>query len=417
MIARTLNPFLAYSCDIIFPCNDMKQEVQVLLILIAVLVLAILVVWWLYQEEKKARSSAVAGHEIISRSLLRVGEKMFRMAVEIALENLTTKNKDRTLRRVESIRDFLRKNSLSIQGNIFGDIEKKYKQLLDEEEQEVEQARIREQMRDEAKAEWERNEETARLERENRELQKRIAQEQMKELTAKQAKIIEELQAKLLVNKGASERIKSMAQLTKVGKIYVISNVGSFGERVFKIGMTRRLFYEKRVDELGDASVPFPFDIHMIIETNDARALEKHLHAELHQYRLNLVNFRKEFFSVGLEEIERIVTKHQEVVSCEIIKHIPHAPAHQFRETLRLRGEGALPPVDESVHQTQHSDTILEELFYLYQGEQMTGPFPYSTVGEMLQEGKIDGQTMICRNGDSNWSTIEEFSQPPGHPA
>lgn len=391
----------------------MTTETQVLGTIIGLLLLALLVVCLLYSEERKRGM----GFDQVTQSLIKVGERFFKMAAEMATDDLTTRNKDRMLKRIDTIRTFLRKNNMTIQDNVEIRINQRYAELLREEEEEAEQARIREQMRDEAKAERERNAEAARLERENRELQRRLAQEQMKELTAKQAKIIEELQAKLLANKGATERIKSMAQLTKFGKIYVISNIGSFGDRVFKVGMTRRLFYEERIDELGDASVPFPFDIHMIIETHDAPALEKSLHAELHKYRLNLVNLRKEFFSVGLEEIEKIVTKHQEVVSCEIIKNIPHAPAHQFRETLRLRGEGAPSPVAENVPPNPHQDTGQEELYYLYQGEQMTGPFPYSKVGEMLQDGQISGQAMICRNGDSNWNTIEEFFHQPHQPA
>ena len=391
----------------------MTADTQVLGTIIGILFSALLVVFLLYLKERKRGLR----FDQVTQSLIRVGESFFKMAAEMATDDLTTRNKDRMLKRIDTIRTFLKKNNLTIQDNVENRINQRYAELLKEEEEEVEQARFREQMRDEAKAERERNAEAARLERENRDLQKRIAQEQMKELTTKQAKIIEELQAKLLANQGASERIKSMAQLTKFGKIYVISNVGSFGDRIFKVGMTRRLFYEERIDELGDASVPFPFDIHMIIETHDAPALEKSLHTELHQYRLNLVNLRKEFFSVGLEEIEKIVTRHQEVVSCQIIKHIPHAPAHQFRETLRLRGEGTPSSVGENAFPTSHQVTDQEELYYLYQSEQMTGPFPYSKVGEMLQDGQIDGQTMICRNGDSNWSTIEELSQRPEQPA
>ena len=377
------------------------------------LLIALLIAWALYSEEKRKRAIAILHFDELSQSLIKIGERFFKMAAEMALDNLTPSNKDRTLKRIDSIRGFLEKNNLSIQGNIESEVDKKDKELLLKEEEEAEQARIREQMRDEAKAERERNTEEAKLERENRDLQKRIAQEQMKELTAKQSKLIEELQAKLLANKGATERIKSMAQLTKFGKVYVISNIGSFGERVFKVGMTRRLFYEERIDELGDASVPFPFDIHMIIETHDAPALERSLHAELHQYRLNLVNLRKEFFAVGLGEIQKIVTKHQEIVSCEVIKHIPHASAHQYRETLRLRGDGSPPSVADNTPSTPQQDTGQEEFFYLYQNDQMTGPLPYSKVGSMLQDGQIDGRTMICRNGDSNWSTIEEFSQQP----
>jgi hypothetical protein len=85
---------------------------------------------------------------------------------------------------------------------------------------------------------------------------------------------------------------------------YVVSNVGSFGEKVFKIGMTRRLDPFERVDELSGASVPFPFDIHAMIYTKDAPALEAKLHENFGNLRMNKVNMRKEFFQVSIEQIE-----------------------------------------------------------------------------------------------------------------
>lgn len=98
-----------------------------------------------------------------------------------------------------------------------------------------------------------------------------------------------------------------MAQQTKCGTVYVISNVGSFGENVYKVGMTRRLEPLDRVRELGDASVPFPFDVHAFIESDDAPALETALHHELAMAQMNKVNPRKEFFRVDLAFIRKLV--------------------------------------------------------------------------------------------------------------
>lgn len=106
------------------------------------------------------------------------------------------------------------------------------------------------------------------------------------------------------------ERAKSMAQLTKQGHVYVISNIGSFGEDVFKIGMTRRLEPMERVKELSGASVPFDFDVHAMISCDDAPALEKTLHDHLERYRINRVNLRKEFFRVELSRIINEVERH-----------------------------------------------------------------------------------------------------------
>ena len=94
----------------------------------------------------------------------------------------------------------------------------------------------------------------------------------------------------------------------KAGNVYIISNFGSFGENIFKIGMTRRLDPQDRINELGSASVPFKFDVHSFIFSEDAVSLEKKLHDTLNDKRLNKVNLRKEFFKIDIEELEELVT-------------------------------------------------------------------------------------------------------------
>jgi hypothetical protein len=105
----------------------------------------------------------------------------------------------------------------------------------------------------------------------------------------------------------AKERAISMAQQTRVGHVYIISNIGSFGEQVFKVGMTRRIDPMERIIELGDASVPFPFDVHALIFTQDAPSLERSLQQALEKYRVNRVNLRKEFFRVSVTEVKAIL--------------------------------------------------------------------------------------------------------------
>lgn len=100
----------------------------------------------------------------------------------------------------------------------------------------------------------------------------------------------------------------SKLQNGKAGNVYVISNIGSFGENVFKIGMTRRLDPQARIDELGNASVPFRFDVHSFIFSDNAVDLEKQLHTMLNSKRVNKVNLRKEFFNVSIDELEALVT-------------------------------------------------------------------------------------------------------------
>ena len=109
------------------------------------------------------------------------------------------------------------------------------------------------------------------------------------------------------------ERAMSMAQQTRTGYVYVISNVRSFGEGIYKIGMTRRLDPMDRVRELGDASVPFPFEVHYMIYTDDAPKLEAELHQRFAEFKMNSDNYRKEFFKVPIEDIESVL-KELEVI-------------------------------------------------------------------------------------------------------
>ena len=127
------------------------------------------------------------------------------------------------------------------------------------------------------------------------------------------------------------ERALSMAQQTKRGHVYVISNIGSFGENVYKIGMTRRLEPLDRVRELGDASVPFQFDIHAMIYSDEARTLENGLHKAFSDKKVNMLNYRKEFFNVTLDEIEGKIKDLG--FEAEFIK-LPEAM--QYRETLAI---------------------------------------------------------------------------------
>lgn len=126
-----------------------------------------------------------------------------------------------------------------------------------------------------------------------------------KEIDALKARILE-LQAQLSDVVLKKEEISNL-QNGKAGNVYIISNLGSFGENVFKIGMTRRLDPQDRVNELSNASVPFRFDVHSFIFSDDAVSLETNLHKRLTDKRINKVNLRKEFFNISIDELEKLV--------------------------------------------------------------------------------------------------------------
>lgn len=119
----------------------------------------------------------------------------------------------------------------------------------------------------------------------------------------------EEAKAKIAEVESSISGVEERVANIRTGYVYVISNIGSFGERVLKIGLTRRIDPEERIQELSDASVPFKFDVHAIIFSVDAVSLEKQLHQELNEYRLNKVNPRKEFFSTSPAFVRELLTK------------------------------------------------------------------------------------------------------------
>ena len=129
-----------------------------------------------------------------------------------------------------------------------------------------------------------------------------------------------------------SQRAKTMAEQTSIGHVYVISNIGSFGKNVYKIGMTRRLEPLDRVRELGDASVPFVFDVHAMIYSDNAPNLENNLHKVFDDRRVNMVNNRKEFFKVTLEEIKTKVLEMSPDAD-----FIETAEAREYRESQALK--------------------------------------------------------------------------------
>jgi translation initiation factor 2B subunit (eIF-2B alpha/beta/delta family) len=209
-------------------------------------------------------------------------------------------------------------------------------QELKWQEQE-EQRMIREQIREEEKARRE-------FERAIKEAQKeeetliRLIEKAQKEVSlatdeqkAKFEEKLKELEGKLKEAEEKNQRALSMAQQTKSGNVYVISNIGSFGENVYKIGMTRRLEPLDRIRELGDASVPFEFDVHSMIYCDDAPGLESLLHRKFLRLQMNKVNPRKEFFRISLADIKFEIDKMN--INA---KWTMTAEARQYRESLSI---------------------------------------------------------------------------------
>ncbi|WEJ88031.1 MAG: DUF4041 domain-containing protein [Klebsiella huaxiensis] len=234
------------------------------------------------------------------------------------------------------------------------------------QEEKEEQREIRAQMAEERKAQAEIDRAIREAEEEERRAQKALdkARKEMAEklvkMTAEQASKYQEkidaLQDALTEAELKGQKALSMAQQTKRGHVYVISNIGSFGDNVFKIGMTRRLDPQDRVDELGSASVPFLFDVHAMIHSEDAPAMENSLHQRFSEKRTNLVNKRKEFFNVSLEEIKAAVFE----VAGSDVDFIETASAQHYHETQVIRKQQVATAalVKNEVKQPRFAETI-----------------------------------------------------------
>jgi DNA repair exonuclease SbcCD ATPase subunit len=200
-----------------------------------------------------------------------------------------------------------------------------------------EQRRIQEQIREEERArrEYEKAmqdaaKEEAAIKRAIEKARGEMSQASEKE-KAKYEEEMAQLQQRLAEAEAKNQRAISMAQQTRSGNVYIISNIGSFGGDVLKIGMTRRLEPLDRVKELGDASVPFAFDVHAMIRSDDAPSLEKELHGRFEEFRINKVNYRKEFFRIPLLHLREFVAEKNLEATFTMT-----AEAREFRETQAL---------------------------------------------------------------------------------
>ena len=205
--------------------------------------------------------------------------------------------------------------------------------LKEREEQRQIQERIREE--EKARREYERAmQEAAKEEGLIKQAMETARAEAAHATAAERAKFeaqLAQLGQKLADAEAKSQRALSMAQQTRSGHVYIISNIGAFGEEVFKIGMTRRLEPLDRVKELGDASVPFAFDVHGMIYSDDAPTLERLLHEQFDDLRINKVNYRKEFFRVPLDRVRAFAEEKGFQTTFTMV-----AEARDYRETQAL---------------------------------------------------------------------------------
>ena len=272
--------------------------------------------------------------------------------------NNVNQMKERIKKSFEAINKLGKSSTISISNNY---LKLKVKELTLEHEFQLKKQNEREELRaikeeireeERAKREFEKVQRDAEKDEKNYQTALEKARKEIEKLTGeKQGKLqekIEKLELELKEAQERKERAISMAQQTKRGHVYIISNIGSFGENIYKIGMTRRLEPNDRVKELGDASVPFKFDIHAMIYSEEAPTLEKELHRKFEEKKVNMLNYRKEFFNVTLDEIEEKIS--ETGIKAEF-KKFPEAI--EYRETLAIL---------EKIKNTEKAQTIEEKI-------------------------------------------------------
>lgn len=276
-----------------------------------------------------------------TRQILR----SFNAECDLAIANVTIKNIDtmrnKILRSYEALNKIYKSDGVQITKTF---LENKLQQLITAHsyqqklEDEREQKKlIQEQLKEEEKVRREIEREKAKIEKDETQFKNEISK-LMKYLQKTDNEVektlyidkIKECEEKLSELETVKSDVLNREKNTRAGFVYIISNIGSFGENIFKIGMTRRLEPMDRIKELSSASVPFEFDVHALIFSDDAPNLESILHNTFREYEVNKVNHRKEFFSIPLEKIEKVVTEHHNAT----VQWTYDAAAEEYRESL-----------------------------------------------------------------------------------
>lgn len=295
--------------------------------------------WTVNNSESKGRKMVSDMQKLLLRA--------FNSECDDVIEHVKYNNIEASEKRITSSRDAISKlgsiMDVSIQPKYYRlkieelNLAFEYAQKKQQEKEEQKEARAR--MREEAKLAKEIEEERKKLEKEQQHYQNALQRinAQLEAASEADRAAIEEKKAELVAQLNKIDKefadVDYREANQRAGYVYVISNIGAFGENVYKIGMTRRLDPQDRVDELGDASVPFNFDVHAMIFSNDAPKLEAALHNAFADRKLNFVNQRREFFNVTLDEIKQVVRENYD----KSVEFVELAPAEQYRESLKLK--------------------------------------------------------------------------------
>lgn len=271
----------------------------------------------------------------------------FNLECEITTNKVTTSNIESSTNKIEksfsTLNRMNERNGIKITGyylrlkldelNIAYEYELKKQEekeiLREEREKEKEEKRIQKQL-DKEKNKFDK--ENERIDSNINDINKKMEETSSDEEKQKLEEEIKQLKEALAKNNQEIENINEKKEQTGAGYVYIISNIGSFGEDVYKIGVTRRDDPQDRINELSNASVPFKYDAHAFIFSKDAYGLEKAIHDKFDHKRVNKVNKRKEFFNINMDEVKKIVEKHKS----EVHSFNEEAEAQEYKDSLKI---------------------------------------------------------------------------------
>lgn len=297
--------------------------------------------------------------EKLTANINDLGSRFLKDNVNWIGNSLTANNYQRSKERLQKVIAWCRGIDFPVSAedeeSLIADLKKAYEMEVRAALEREEQARIRARIREEQALQREVDRELKQLERERAAVQAAL-ERALRDAKDQHSEEVDRLRARLTEAEARAQRAISQAQMTKAGHVYVISNMGTLGENIYKIGMTRRLEPLDRIRELGDASVPFPFDIHMMISSTNAPSLEIALHRALHKTRINKANPRKEYFRTDIETICKIVREHHGE-----IEYIADAPALEYRQSLAMSEEDQeyIESVFEATDPEEDEDTSI----------------------------------------------------------
>lgn len=295
----------------------------------------------------------VNGNAATGRKLVTDMQKLllraFNAECDELIKNVKYNNYDSYVKRIEKSSQSISKLGMMMgihitefyKNNKISELTLAFEYALKKQQEKEEQKEIKARMREEAKLQKEIEEARKKLEKEQTHYLNALAKinKQISEATDTEKEELlnkkQELEEKINDTEKAIKDVDYREANKRAGYVYIISNIGAFGENVYKIGMTRRLDPMERVDELGDASVPFNFDVHAMIFSDDAPKLENALHKAFEDRKLNMVNQRREFFRVTLDEIKQVVKNNYD----KTVEFVDLPSAEQYRISEKMRKE------------------------------------------------------------------------------